>query len=117
MNDWIRQTISSSAISLWNIFVTPTTSAPALISRTSMRVCTFRIFLELPAVIRFLTLKRLQTSAITAELKLVYEIEAAALSTMKKWRQRFAEGRTSVCDGPSIENPLPTTEPKAFPVC
>jgi hypothetical protein len=36
MNDCIRQIISSSPISLSKIFVAPTTSAPALVLRTSM---------------------------------------------------------------------------------
>jgi hypothetical protein len=50
--------------------------------------------MERRAVIRFLTftLKGLRASAITAELKLVYETEVLALSVVKKWRKRFAEG-------------------------
>jgi hypothetical protein len=74
MNNCIRQTISSSPISLSKIFVAPTASAPGLVSGTSMRLCTFRIFVEQRAVIRFLTLKGPRASAIAAELKSVYEI-------------------------------------------
>jgi hypothetical protein len=46
MNDCIRKTISSSPSSFSKIFIAPTTSAPAFVLRTSMRVCTFQIFLE-----------------------------------------------------------------------
>jgi transposase len=60
-----------------------------------MRICTCSTFTEQRAVIRFLTRKGLRASAIAAELKPVYETEARALSTMKKWRKRFAEERTS----------------------
>jgi hypothetical protein len=69
MNNYIQQTLSSPLISLSKIFVAPTTSAPALAFRTSMRVCTFRTFFEQGAVIHFLTLKDLRASAIPAELK------------------------------------------------
>jgi hypothetical protein len=55
------------------IFVAPTTVAPALILRMSMRVCSFRIFMEQRAIIRFLTLKGLGASTIAAELKAIYE--------------------------------------------
>jgi hypothetical protein len=48
--------------------------------------------MEQQVVIRFLTLKVPRASAITAELKSVYEKETLALSTMSKWRKRFAEG-------------------------
>jgi hypothetical protein len=92
-NDYIRQVISSSPL-LSKIFVTPTTSTQALVLRTSMRVCTFRIFMEQRAVIRFLTLKGLLAFAIAAELTSVDETGALALSTAKMWRTRFAEGRT-----------------------
>jgi hypothetical protein len=61
-----------------------------------MRVCTFRIFLEQRTIIHFLTFKGLPASVIAAELKSVYKIEAFALSIVKKWRKRFAEGRTSL---------------------
>jgi hypothetical protein len=47
------------------------------------------------AVIHFLTLKGSCVSAIAAEIKSVDETEVLALSTVKKWRKRFAEGRTS----------------------
>jgi hypothetical protein len=50
MNDRIREKISSSPISLSTIFVVPTTSAPALVLRTSMHICTFGVFMEQRAV-------------------------------------------------------------------
>jgi hypothetical protein len=100
MNDWIRQAISSSPICLSKIFVAPTMSAMALVLRISVRVCTFRIFLEQRAVILFLTFKDLHDSATAAEFKSVYETEALVLSPVKKWRKRFAEGRTSLYDDP-----------------
>jgi hypothetical protein len=106
MNDCIRQAISSSPISLSKIFVASTTSAPALVLRTSMRVCMFRIFMQQRAVIRFLTLKSLRASAIAAEPKLVYETEVFAFSTVKKWRKRFAEGRTWPYDDPRCDRHL-----------
>jgi hypothetical protein len=84
MNDCIQQTISSCPISLSKTFVALTTFAQALVSRTLMYVCTCRIFLEQRAVIRFLTLNGLRASLIAAELKLVYQTDALALSTVKK---------------------------------
>jgi hypothetical protein len=54
--------------------------------------------MEQRTIIRFLTLKDLRASAIAAELKSVYEREAFALSTVKKWRKHFAEGKTSLDD-------------------
>jgi transposase len=62
--------------------------------------------MEQRAVIRFLALKRLRASAIAAELKLVDETETLALSTVKKWRKRFAEGRTSLYGDPRCGRPL-----------
>jgi hypothetical protein len=62
--------------------------------------------MEQGAVISFLTLTDLRTSAIAAELKSVYKIEALAFSTVKKWRKRFAEGRTSLHGDPRCERPL-----------
>jgi hypothetical protein len=62
MNDCIRQTICSSPISLSKIFVVPSTSAPVLVFKTAMGVCTFRRLMEQRAVIRFLTLKGLYAS-------------------------------------------------------
>jgi hypothetical protein len=58
------------------------------------------MFMEQRAAVRFLTLKGLCASAIAAELDSVYETEALALSIVKKWRKCFAEGKTSLCDGP-----------------
>jgi hypothetical protein len=84
MNDCVRQTISSSQISLSKLFVALITSALALVLRTFLRVGTFRIFLEQQAVIRFVTLKGLRPSAIATELQSVYETKLLALSTMKK---------------------------------
>jgi hypothetical protein len=64
--------------------VTPTASTSALVLKTSMRVCTFRIFMKHQVVIRLLTLKGLRASVIAAELQPVYEIEALAISPTKK---------------------------------
>jgi hypothetical protein len=100
INDDIRQKISSSPISLSKIFTAPITSAPALVSRTSMHVCTFRLLIEQRAVMRFLTFKSLLAPAIAAELQSVDEIDAFALPTVKKWRKRFAERRTLSYDDP-----------------
>jgi hypothetical protein len=57
-------------------------------------------------VIRFLTLKILGASAIADELNSVDETEALALSTVKKWGKRFAEGRTLLYDDPRCGRPL-----------
>jgi hypothetical protein len=84
MDDCIRQTISFSPISLSKIFVAPITSAPVLVLRMYMRVCTLGIFMAQRAAVHFLTLKGLHASAIAAELQPVYETEALALSIVKK---------------------------------
>jgi hypothetical protein len=112
MNDCIRQIISSSPIALSNVFIPPTTSAPVLVLRMSLGVCTFgilRIFMEQHAMIHFLTLKVLPTCAIAAEPKPVSETEALAFSTVRKWRKRFTERRTSLYDDPRSGRTLPTT--------
>jgi transposase len=62
--------------------------------------------MEQRAVIRFFTLKGLPSRAIAAELKSVYAADALALPTVKKWRKRFAHGRTSLCDDPMSGPPL-----------
>jgi hypothetical protein len=62
--------------------------------------------MEERVVIRFLTFKGLLASATAAELKSVYDTEVIALSTMMKWRKRFAEGRTSLYDDPRWRRPL-----------
>jgi hypothetical protein len=51
--------------------------------------------MEQRAAIRFLTFKGIRAFAMPAELRLVYETEAFAISTVKKWCEHFAEGRTS----------------------
>jgi transposase len=83
---------------------------PVLVLGTVTRVCTFKILMEQRAVIHFLTFKGLLASAIPAKLKSVSETDSLALSTVKKWRKRFAEGRTSLNNGPrhrrSITNDL-----------
>jgi hypothetical protein len=56
----------------------------------------FGIFMEQRTVIRFLTLNGLHVSGIAAELKLVSEAEACAISRVSKWPKRFAEGGTSL---------------------
>jgi transposase len=71
-----------------------------------MRVCTLSVFMEQRVVICFLTRKGLRASAIAAELKLLAETEALALSTVKKWCRRFAEGRISLYGDPRCERPL-----------
>jgi hypothetical protein len=71
-----------------------------------MRVCTFGIFIEQGAILRFLTLKGLRASAIATELKSVYETEGLTLSTVKRWRKDFAERRTSLYDNPRCGKPL-----------
>jgi hypothetical protein len=63
-------------------------------------------FMEQRAVICFLALKGLHASAIAAELKLIYETEALALSTMSKWCKHFAEGRTLPYNNPRCGRPL-----------
>jgi hypothetical protein len=100
MNDWIRQTVSSSPISLSKIFVAPTTSAPVLVLRTFVRTRTFGICMGQRVVIRFLTLQGLCVSMITAQLKSVYGTEARTLSTVKKWHKCFADGETPRYDDP-----------------
>jgi hypothetical protein len=95
MNDCIRQTISSSPTFLSKIFVAPTTSAPALVLRTSTRVCTFwifRIFVKQPAVIRPVTFKGLRASAIAAQLKLADKTEALALSIIRNGANALRKG-------------------------
>jgi hypothetical protein len=90
---------NGSQVTIQNpIFVVSTACAPALILGTSLRAFTFRIFREQRTIIRFPTPKGLRASTIAAELKSVYDTEAFTISTMKKWRKRLAEGRTSLCD-------------------
>jgi hypothetical protein len=52
------------------------------------------------ALVRFLTLKKLSGSDITAELEGVYGHEALSLSAVKKWRKRFVNGRMTLEDNP-----------------
>jgi hypothetical protein len=54
---------------------------------------------------------------IAAELKSVYEIEELALSTAKKWRKRFAEGRTALTTTKSVKDRFPTTSPGPLLLC
>jgi hypothetical protein len=65
--------------------------------------------------IHFLTLKGLRAFAIAAELKLAYETEVLALSTVKKWRRPFAEGRTSLYDDLRDKRPLANDSAEAVP--
>jgi hypothetical protein len=87
----------------------------------SMRVCTFKIFMEHRAVICFLTLKGLRPTAIASELQPVYKTGPLALSTVKKWRKGFAEGRTrtrtSFSDDPRCGRPLTITNGLAEAIC
>jgi hypothetical protein len=64
--------------------------------------------MEQRAVIRFFTLKGLHGQAIDAELEHVYHTDAFALPTVKKWRRRFAQGTTSLCDDPRSGRTLTT---------
>jgi hypothetical protein len=103
MNDYVRQIIPSCPIPLSKICLAPTTSTLPLVLRMSLPVCTFRIFrifLEQRAVIRSLARKSFCASAIATELQPIDGTEALALSTVKKWRTRFAERRTSRYDDP-----------------
>jgi hypothetical protein len=54
--------------------------------------------MEQRAVIRFFTLKGLKAKEIRAGLESAYGPEALALSTVKKWRKCFQEGRTDLID-------------------
>ena len=54
--------------------------------------------IEFRAVIRFLTLKGLTTSTIAAELKSVYGGSVCSITTVKKWKKRFEEGRSDLDD-------------------
>jgi len=54
--------------------------------------------IEIRAVIRFLTLKGLTTSTIAAELKSVYGGSVCSITTVKKWKKRFEEGRSDLDD-------------------
>jgi hypothetical protein len=114
MNDRIRSTISPSSDFLSKIFVAPATSAPALILRTSVHVCTFKIFVEQRTIIRFLAHKGLRASAIAAKLQSVYETETLTLSTVKMWRKRFTRGRTLLYDDPRCGGSLPNNLAEAI---
>jgi transposase len=57
-------------------------------------------------VIRFFTLKGLKARTIQLELVSVYGLDALALSTMKKWRRCFQQGRTDLFDDPRSGRPL-----------
>jgi hypothetical protein len=56
--------------------------------------------MEQRPVIRFLALHGLNAKAIQAELESVYGTDACKLSTVKKWRLRFLQGRTTLFDDP-----------------
>jgi transposase len=62
--------------------------------------------MEQRAVIRFFALKGLKAKEIRAELESVYGTEALPLSTVKKWRKRFQEGRTDLIDDRRPERPV-----------
>ena len=53
---------------------------------------------EVRAVIRFLTLKGLSSASILIELKGVYGEDVCSISTVKKWKKRFEEGRSDLDD-------------------
>jgi hypothetical protein len=54
--------------------------------------------MELPAIVRFLTLKKLFAWDMMAELERVHGSKALSLSAVKKWRKRFANGRITLED-------------------
>jgi transposase len=62
--------------------------------------------MEPRSVIHFLKLKGRRAFAIAAELKPVYETEALAISTVKTWRKRFTDARTSLYDDQKGGRPL-----------
>jgi transposase len=62
--------------------------------------------MEQREVILFFTLKELKAREIQAELESVSGPEALTLSTVKKWRKRFQEGRTDLIDDPSPGSPV-----------
>jgi hypothetical protein len=61
--------------------------------------------MEQRTVVRFLTLKKLSARDITAELEAVYGHEAISLSTVRKWRNRFVNGRITLEDDPRSGGP------------
>jgi transposase len=72
----------------------------------SMYVCTLRRSMEQRAVVRVLTLKRLKSGQIDAELKTMSGPDALALATVKKWSKCFREVRTDLSDNPTSGPPL-----------
>jgi hypothetical protein len=62
--------------------------------------------MEQRPVVRCLTLRGLKSGQIIAELKMVYELNALALSTVRKGCKRFLEGRLDLSDNPTSERPL-----------
>jgi hypothetical protein len=71
--------------------------------------------MEQRAAIRFLKFKGIRAFAMPAEFRLVYETEAFAISTVKNWRKRFAEGRTSLCNDPMCGRSLINDLAEAIP--
>jgi hypothetical protein len=61
------------------------------------------------AVIHFFTFKDFHASAIVAGLMPIHETEALALSTVKKWRKCFAEGKLRHTMTQGVEDRLLTT--------
>jgi hypothetical protein len=62
--------------------------------------------MEQRAVIRFFILRGLKAREIQTELESVHGPEALALSTVKKWRKRFQEGRTHLIDDRRLGRPV-----------
>jgi hypothetical protein len=62
--------------------------------------------MERQALIHLLALKDIRASAISPELKPVYETEALVLLTAKKSHKRFQDGRTSLYDDPRCRRPF-----------
>jgi hypothetical protein len=65
--------------------------------RLSDRLTAVCAFLEQRAVIRFFTLKGPPSRVIAAELESMYAAGVLALPTIKKWRKRFPQEKTSPC--------------------
>jgi hypothetical protein len=61
--------------------------------------------MELRAVVRFFTAKKLFARGIRAELEGVDGYEALCLSAVEKWRRRFANGRITLEDDPRSGRP------------
>jgi hypothetical protein len=62
--------------------------------------------MEQRTVIGFFVLKSLKAKAIQAELESVYDTDACKLSTVRKGRLRFLQGRITLFDDPKFGRPI-----------